>query len=42
VSGMRESRNLAQTQMKTLETNLTAQLDKAALRLEGLAKQFKG
>lgn len=42
VNGMRESRNLAQTQMKTLETNLTAQLDKAAGRLESLAKQFKG
>ncbi|MEO6608112.1 MAG: cell division protein ZapA [Aestuariivirga sp.] len=41
VNGMRESRNLAQTQMKTLETNLTAQLDKAAGRLERLAKQFK-
>lgn len=41
VNGMRESRNLAQTQMKTLETNLTTQLEKAAARLEGLAKQFK-
>ena len=42
VHGMRESRNLAQTQMKTLETNLTMQLEKAAGRLENLTKQFKG
>jgi cell division protein ZapA len=41
VNGLRESRNLAQTQMKTLETNLTEQLEKAAGRLENLAKQFK-
>jgi cell division protein ZapA len=38
VNGLRESRNLAQTQIKTLETNLTAQLERAAGRLENLAK----
>jgi len=38
VQGLRESRNLAQTQMKTLETNLTSHLDRAAQRLENLAK----
>ena len=38
VQGLRESRNLAQTQLKTLETNLTTHLDRAGLRLENLAK----
>jgi hypothetical protein len=38
VQGLRESRNLVQTQMKTLETNLTTQLDIAAARLELMAK----
>jgi cell division protein ZapA len=38
VQGLRESRNLAQTQIKTLEANLTTQLDLAAGRLEKLAK----
>ncbi|MBG1232459.1 cell division protein ZapA [Aestuariivirga litoralis] len=38
VAKLREGRNLAQTQLKTLETNLTTHLDRAAVRLEGLAK----
>ena len=38
VQGLRESRNLAQTQLKTLETNLTTHLDRAGQRLENLAK----
>jgi cell division protein ZapA len=38
VNGLRESRNLAQTQVKTLETNLSVQLDLASGRLEALAK----
>ena len=38
VQGLRESRNVAQTQLKTLETNLTTHLDRAAQRLETLAK----
>jgi cell division protein ZapA len=38
VNGLRESRNLAQAQIKTLETNLGHQLDLAAGRLETLAK----
>ena len=38
VNGLRESRNLAQTQLKTIETNLTTQLEMAAGRLENLAK----
>ena len=38
VQGLRESRNLVQTQMKTLETNLTTQLDLAAARLDAMAK----
>ena len=38
VQGLRESRNLLQTQMKTLETNLTTQMEMAAARLEALAK----
>lgn len=39
VQGLRESRNLLQTQLKTLETNLTTQLDLAASRMEALAKE---
>ncbi len=38
VNGLRESRNTAQTQIKTLETNLSHQLELAAGRLENLAK----
>lgn len=38
VNGLRESRNTAQTQIKTLETNLSHQLELAASRLENLAK----
>jgi cell division protein ZapA len=38
VNGLRESRNMAQTQIKTLETNLSHQLELAAGRLEALAK----
>ena len=38
VAGLRESRNSAQTQLKTIETNLTTQLEMAAGRLENLAK----
>jgi cell division protein ZapA len=38
VNGLRESRNLAQTQVKTLEANLSVQLDLASGRLESLAK----
>ena len=38
VQGLRESRNLVQTQMKTLETNLTTQMEMAAARLEALTK----
>jgi cell division protein ZapA len=37
VNGLRESRNTAQTQIKTLETNLSHQLELAAARLEKLA-----
>ncbi len=37
VNGLRESRNTAQTQIKTLETNLSHQLELAATRLEKLA-----
>ncbi len=37
VNGLRESRNAAQTQIKTLETNLSHQLELAAGRLEKLA-----
>ena len=40
VQSLRESKNVAQTQLKTLETNLTTHLDRAALRLEGLAKKM--
>lgn len=40
VQGLRESKNVAQTQLKTLETNLTTHLDRAAVKLEGLAKQM--
>lgn len=38
VQNLREGRNLAQTQLKTLENNLTTHLDRAAQRLESLAK----
>jgi cell division protein ZapA len=38
VNGLRESRNMSQTQIKTLETNLSHQLELAAGRLENLAK----
>ena len=41
VQGLRESRNLAQTQLKTLETNLTTHLDRAAVRLESLTKEMQ-
>ena len=37
LNGLRESRNMAQTQIKTLETNLSHQLELAAGRLEKLA-----
>ncbi len=37
---LREAKNVAQTQLKTLETNLTTHLDRAAVRLEGLAKKM--
>jgi cell division protein ZapA len=40
VQSLREAKNVAQTQLKTLETNLTTHLDRAALRLEGLAKKM--
>ena len=40
VQSLRESKNVAQTQLKTLETNLTTHLDRAAVRLEGLAKKM--
>jgi len=40
VQGLREGKNVAQTQLKTLETNLTTHLDRAAGRLENLAKQM--
>jgi cell division protein ZapA len=42
VNGLRESRNLSQTQLKTIETNLTTQLELAAGRLENLAKLMEG
>ncbi len=42
VNGLRESRNLAQGQLKTIETNLTTQLEMAAGRLENLAKDLNG
>ncbi len=38
VTGLREGKNLAQTQLKTIEANLTTQLELAAGRLENLAK----
>ena len=41
VQGLRESRNISQTQLKTLETNLTTHLDRAAIRLEALAKSME-
>ncbi len=41
VQGLRESRNVSQTQLKTLETNLTTHLDRAAIRLEALAKSME-
>ena len=40
VQTLREGKNLAQTQLKTLETNLTTHLDRAGNRLEALAKQM--
>lgn len=40
VNGLRESRNLAQTQIKTLETNLSHQLELASARLEILVKEM--
>ena len=40
VQSLREGKNVAQTQLKTLETNLTTHLDRAAVRLEGLAKKI--
>ena len=40
VQSLRETKNVAQTQLKTLETNLTTHLDRAAVRLEGLAKKM--
>jgi cell division protein ZapA len=40
VQSLREAKNVAQTQLKTLETNLTTHLDRAAVRLEGLAKKM--
>ena len=40
VQTLREGKNVAQTQLKTLETNLTTHLDRAATRLESLAKQM--
>jgi len=40
VQSLREGKNVAQTQLKTLETNLTTHLDRAAVRLEGLAKKM--
>lgn len=42
VNGLREARNTAQTQIKTLETNLTTHLERAATRLETLAKAMNG
>ena len=41
VQGLRETRNLAQTQLKTLETNLTTHLERAAVRLETLSKEMQ-
>ena len=40
VQSLREGKNVAQTQLKTLETNLTTHLDRAAVRLEVLAKKM--
>ena len=40
LQSLRETKNVAQTQLKTLETNLTTHLDRAAVRLEGLAKKM--
>ena len=40
VQTLREGKNVAQTQLKTLETNLTTHLDRAANRLEALTKQM--
>jgi cell division protein ZapA len=42
VTGLRDSKNLAQTQLKTIETNLTTQLELASGRLENLAKMMVG
>lgn len=42
VGGLRESKNLAQTQLKTIEANLTTQLELAAGRLENLANVMAG
>jgi cell division protein ZapA len=38
VNSLREAKNLSHTQLKTLELNLSAQLDLAAGRLEALAQ----
>ncbi len=38
VQGLRESRNLAQTQLKTLEATVSTHLDQAAQRLELMAQ----
>jgi cell division protein ZapA len=40
VQSLREGKNVAQTQLKTLETNLTTHLDRAANRLETLARKM--
>ena len=41
IKGLRESRNLAQMQVKDLEAKFTDRLERASQRLEGIAKTMK-
>jgi cell division protein ZapA len=41
IKGLRESRNLAQMQVKDLEAKFTDRLERASSRLEGIAKALK-
>ena len=41
IKGLRESRNLAQMQVKDLEAKFTDRLERASQRLEGIAKAMK-
>ena len=41
IKGLRDSRNVAQMQVKDLEAKFTDRLERASLRLEGIAKVIK-